>query len=209
MVDDILLFLARSGAHRAPARLTTTEIGLALGMSQQNVSRRLQLLERNGKITRGTAGVSLTSEGVSDMRDVLATLQNAFSAKLEMRGKIVDGFGEGRFYLSRQGYRRQVREKLGFAPYPGTLNLKLGPDEAGKRGRLLQLEPVLIEGFQEGERRYGDLFAYPAKADGVECAVVVPLRTHHGHDIIELTAAVNLRERLGKGTGDDITLKID
>jgi riboflavin kinase len=208
MVDEILLFLLRSGAHRSAARLTTTEIAASLGMSQQNVSRRLRVLERAGSIRRGASGIALTDEGVAQMRELLATLQNAFCARLEMRGVVSDGLGEGRFYLSKPGYARQMREKLGFAPYPGTLNLRLEGGEAEKRRRMLQMEPIVIAGFSEGNRRYGDLFAYMARADGAECAVVVPLRTHHGQDVVELVAAVNLRKRLRKKTGDEVALRI-
>ena len=208
MVDEILLFLLRSGAHRSATRLTTTEIAASLGMSQQNVSRRLRILEREGSIRRGAPGIALTDAGVAQMRGLLATLQNAFCARLEMRGTVSDGLGEGRFYLSRPGYARQMEEKLGFAPYPGTLNLRLDGDGAEKRRRMLQMEPIVISGFSEGNRRYGDLFAYRAMAGGVECAVVVPLRTHHGQDVVELVAAANLRKRLRKKTGDEVVLRI-
>jgi len=207
-MDELLLLLLRSGAHREPVRLTTTEIGEMFGMSQQNVSRRLRALEKEGRIERKRQGVMLTEEGVAEMRELLAQLQNAFDSSLEMRGRIADGLGEGRFYLSRPGYRKQMREKLGFEPYHGTLNVLLDAGEGEKRRRLLQLEPVIIEGFKEDERTFGDLFAYKARVDGIECAVVVPLRTHHGQDVIELVAPVSLRKKLGKGTGDSISVKI-
>jgi riboflavin kinase len=207
-MDELLLLLLRNGAHRSAVRLTTTEIAALLGMSQQNVSRRLRMLEKEGMIRREASGITLTDSGVKEMKELLATLQNAFSARLEMKGRVADGLGEGRFYLSKPGYARQMEEKLGFTPYPGTLNLKLEDGEAEKRRRLLQLEPIIIAGFVEDGRRYGDLFAYRAKADGVECAVVVPLRTHHGQDVVELTAPVNLRNRLKKRSGDEVVLRI-
>ncbi len=207
-MDELLLLLLRNGAHRSAVRLTTTEIAALLGMSQQNVSRRLRMLEKEGMIRRDPSGITLTDKGVADIKDLLAVLQNAFSARLEIRGKVADGLGEGKFYLSKPGYARQMEDKLGFVPYPGTLNLRLEGGEAEKRRRLLHLEPVVIAGFTEEGRRYGDLFAYRAKAEGVECAVVVPLRTHHGQDVIELTAPLNLRKRLNKKSGDEVVLRI-
>ncbi len=207
-MDEILLFLLRSGADRSAVRLTTAEIGEGLGMSQQNVSRRLRLLEREGKVARSGPAIGLTDSGVSEMKELLATLQNAFAARLEMRGRISDGLGEGGFYLSKKGYGRQLAEKLGFTPFPGTLNLRLEGAEALKRRRLLRLDPIIINGFSEGGRSYGDLFAYRATVDGTRCAVLVPLRTHHGEDIVEITAPVNLRSALGKRTGDSVLLRI-
>jgi riboflavin kinase len=208
MVDDLLVFLLRGGARRGAIRLTTTEIGQALGMSQQNVSRRLRALEEEGMIERKNNGITLTEEGTEELKGLLATLQNAFAAKLEITGRIANGLGEGKFYLSKTMYKKQMKEKLGFDPYPGTLNVKLDADEAEKRRRLLHLEPIVINGFTEDGRTFGDLFAYSARADGVDCAIVVPMRTHHGHDTIELTAPVNLRKRLGKKTGDSVCLRV-
>ena len=44
---------------------------------------------------------------------------------IEFRRKIVSGMGEGAYYMSLKGYRNQFIEKLGYEPYPGTLNVKL------------------------------------------------------------------------------------
>lgn len=207
-MDKILLFLLKKGALINQVKLSTTEIGAELGMSQQNVSRRLRLLEEEGKISRGKAGIMISDEGVAEIRDLRAMLENALSSKLEIRGEIVDGLGEGKFYLRQSGYRKQFKEKLGFDPYPGTLNIRLSSQDIERRRQLLQLEPVIIEGFEKQGRKFGDLFAYKAKVEGEECAIVVPLRTHHGHDVIEVAAAVNLKERLGKRKGEQALLEV-
>jgi len=208
MVDEIMLFLLRNGAHRTPVSLTTTDIGDALGMSQQNVSRRLMLLEREGKAERKRGGVLLTEKGVGEIRELLAMLQNSFDSKLQMAGIIADGLGEGEFYLSRPGYSRQIREKLGFNPFPGTLNIRLDQKGVELRRRMLQLEPIIIDGFRENGRTFGDLFSYKAAVDGVDCAIVVPSRTHHSQQIIEVIAPVNLRKRLRKKSGDGVAIRI-
>jgi hypothetical protein len=45
-----------------------------------------------------------------------------------MRGKIASGLGQGQYFLTREGYSRQFLERLGFVPFPGTLNVLLeGP----------------------------------------------------------------------------------
>jgi riboflavin kinase len=62
-----------------------------------------------------------------------------------LRGRVVSGLGEGQHYISRQGYLKQFREKLGFEPFPGTLNIKLYR-HAAKRSRsrasLTRAEPL-------------------------------------------------------------------
>ncbi|MDD2755372.1 MAG: DUF120 domain-containing protein [Methanothrix sp.] len=42
-----------------------------------------------------------------------------------MRGKIRSGLGQSQYFLTREGYSRQFVEKLGFIPFPRTLNVQL------------------------------------------------------------------------------------
>ena len=42
-----------------------------------------------------------------------------------MRGKILSGLGQSQRFLTWEGYRHQFASKLGFAPFPGTLNVLL------------------------------------------------------------------------------------
>jgi riboflavin kinase len=207
-MDELLFFLLKKGGHRNAIRMTTAEIGAGLGMSQQNASRKLMELEQSGLVKRNRSGISLTQKAMDDIADLKALLNNAFEPKLDMQGKIVKGLGEGRFYLSQEGYKRQMEEKLGFEPYPGTLNIKLDGEGIESRRRMLQLEPLIIDGFEKDGRKFGELFAYIAVAGGFDCAIVVPLRTHHGNDVVEVIAPVNLRKALKKREGDSVILRI-
>jgi riboflavin kinase len=208
-MDELLLFLLKKGANKRAIRLTTTEISGEMGMSQQNVSRRLKILEDGGEITRERGGISISGKGIEGIKDLRAVLENAFSAKIKIYGKVVGGLGEGRFYLSQQGYIRQMKEKLGFDPYPGTLNIKLDRVGVEKRRRLLAMDPIIIEGFVKAERKFGDLFAYRAKIDGEASAILVPLRTHHGSDTLEIASADNLRKRFKLKEGDLVGVEIE
>jgi len=67
-----------------------------------------------------------------------------------MLGRVVGGLGQGQYYISRKGYRNQFFQKLGFVPFPGTLNIKL--DEPFNPGP----HQILIEGFREEERSLGN-----------------------------------------------------
>ena len=208
-MDEILLFLLKKGANRNMINFTTGEIGSELGMSQQNVSRRMQLLEDEGKIIRERSGIRISEKGIVGLKELQAALMNAFGSKMEIAGVIVKGLGEGKFYLSQKEYIVQFQKKLGFNPYPGTLNIKLAGESIEKRRQLLQMDPIIIEGFEKQGRRFGDLFAYKAKIEGIECAVVVPLRTHHGEEIIEIAAPINIKKELGRKTDDRIVLEVD
>jgi riboflavin kinase len=208
-MDEILLLLLRKGAHERPLRLTTSEIGIDAGMSQQNASNRLIQLEKEGLIERGKDGISLTKKGFDSLASGYATLKTAFEGgKIEFEGTIAKGLGEGGYYVSMEGYSRQMKEKLGFAPFPGTLNLKLDDQGIIRRQQMLKLEPVIISGFKDEKRTYGDLFAFKCRIESEECAVIVPIRTHHGPEIIEVVCPFNIKKKLGKKDGDKVKVSL-
>ena len=47
---------------------------------------------------------------------------------LVITGKIVSGAGEGAYFTQIDWVSRQCSEKLGFIPYPGTLNLDIAEE---------------------------------------------------------------------------------
>lgn len=208
-MDELLLVLLRHGAHKAPVKMTTSALGAEAGMSQQNASRKLLELEGQGQLERGKGGIRLTRKGCDLLADGYASLRRAFEGeRLEIRGTVVGGLGEGRYYLSLDGYKKAIRQKLGFNPFPGTLNIKIDEDDRWKKQQLIQMEPVIIPGFMDRKRTYGDLFSYRCRLGDEECAIVVPMRTHHGPDILEVVAPVDLKKALRKKDGSRVKVVI-
>ena len=209
-MDELLIALARKGAHRSPLKLTTLELGSMLGMSQQNASLRLRELEKQGLISRTPHGISLTPFGLETVREVYAGLKSAFEPKTPtISGAISSGFGEGRYYLSFPEYKKQIAERFGFTPYEGTLNISLSKGQlAVKSAFVKNSEPAIIRGFKSKDRTFGDLFAYSCTVDGVKSALIIPARTHHPPDIIEIVAPSNLKKHLGKKDGDMVEISL-
>ncbi|MFN7991462.1 MAG: DUF120 domain-containing protein [Candidatus Micrarchaeia archaeon] len=206
-MERILLLLLKMGAAAKPVRLTTSEIGTETGMSQQNASRMLVVLEAEGQIERSKDGIRLTKRAYDRLASDYAILKTAFEGgKLAIEGTITKGLGEGGYYVSMDGYRNQIKEKLGFDPFPGTLNILM--DEPWKKQQLLQLEPVIIAGFRDKERTFGDLFAYRCRLGKHECAIIVPLRTHHGPEIIEIISPIDIKKGLRKKDGDRVKVVV-
>ena len=128
---------------------------------------------------------------------------------LLLKGTVVSGEGEGSYYLSLEGYRKQIKEKLGFDPYPGTLNVLLTPESLEKRALLYLRRAITISGFEEGGRRYGEVLAYPAQVNSFwPAAIIIPLKTHHPPSIVEVIAPVKLRDRLKLEDGDSVSIKV-
>jgi riboflavin kinase len=120
--------------------------------------------------------------------------------------------GEGAYYMSLEGYRRQFREKLGYEPYPGTLNVRL-TDQIYMNGRLeLGKHPsIFINGFSDGTRTYGWVKCYRATInDGAidNAAVLVLERTHYDDSMVEVIAPISIKQAAGIKNGDRIKVQV-
>lgn len=195
-----------------PVRITTAELGSLAGMSQQNASVRLRGLEAQGAITRSGGLLSITPAGEAALKEQFLSLKEIFEPRLvSFRGRAVEGLREGKFYMSLPGYRKQIEKKLGFEPYPGTLNLELFPEFVEKRVELRSFRPIPISGFRQAGRSYGPIDAYRCRVGGIDGAVIFPRRSQHGLSVIEIIAPVyltgELRLKKGSEVGVDVFLR--
>jgi riboflavin kinase len=197
--------------------VTSSALGRAQSLSQQTASRRLIELERRGLIKREVLrkgqAVMLTEEGLKALGTVYFELKQVFEgeiASLTLVGEVFTGMGEGAYYVSREGYRRQFISKLGFNPYPGTLNIKLSDAQSLRNRALLELfKGIEIEGFSDSGRTFGPVKCFKATIDGrVEGALVMARRSHYGRDVVEFIASVDLRKTLGLKDGDVVKAEV-
>ena len=120
-----------------------------------------------------------------------------------VKGKVFSGKGEGAEFIKLPWVRKQIKEKLGFIPHPGTLNIKLAEDSI--RLKSLKAESIEISpamGFCRG-RCYN---AY--LMDNLECAIIVPEVENYPEDIMEIIASTSLREKLQLEDGNIVEVKI-
>ena len=117
-----------------------------------------------------------------------------------LEGRVFSGGGIGSFFINLPWVRSQIKEKLGFNPYPGTLNLQLSPgtDVKELRDTTKGIKIKSSEGFHEG-RCFKALIM-----EKLWGAVVVPDVPGYPHDLLEILAPVNLRETLGLKDGMEI-----
>jgi len=84
------------------------------------------------------------------LREVYAALGTCFEGgrkAIFINGSVFSGFGEGAYYVTKGGYREQFSEKLGFTPFPGTLNIRLKSiDDIKARKELEALPGITIKG---------------------------------------------------------------
>ena len=212
----LLLYLGKRGAIDRYVSINTPKVGSALGGSQQSVSRWLIRLRHEGMITRkaGLRGylVQITPEGRDLLLGLRKELNNMVAArgKTVMLGKLVSGMLDGKYYLRLKEYAESIESKLGFKPYPGTLNIKLSSMEATQcKEKGSARGGVEIPGFKRGERVFGALKCFPCRIEGIKCAVLIPERSHYGSDIVEIISRHKLRDKLRLSDGDDVKVEVD
>lgn len=209
--------LAELGAYGGTARVSTTELAKLIGSSQQTASRHLIELERRGLIERQVSfrgeRVKITDRGMDRLTQVYQGLKSIIEGPppaITLEGTVFTGLGEGAYYMTQRGYVRQFVKKLGFNPYPGTLNLRLTSPSNFRVKRDLGAHPgITIEGFEDERRTFGPVKCYPAVINGeVEGATIIIARTSYDDSVLEVIAPVRLRDALGLKEGDIVQVEV-
>jgi len=213
-----LLKLAEMGAHKRTAKISTEYLAEKLGTSQQTASRYLIELERKGLIKRNMTHdgclIKIETSGTAELQKLFSNLRSlmeaAYPPSVTLEGTVFKGLGEGAYYIGKEHYRKQFVEKLGFEPYPGTLNLKLTSDyDVKARAELESYPAVEVEGFKNEDRTFGLVKCYPALIDNkVKGALVTALRSHYDVSVLEIIAPVCLRKHLNLKDGNKVKIEV-
>ena len=214
----ILIKLAELGSHKKITKISTKELAKKLDFSQQTASRHLIELEHNKwikrQITPQGSLIKITSKGLIQLKILQSSLRILIEVTkptvLAFEGTVFSGLGEGAYYLSKESYRKQFIEKLGFDPYPGTLNLKLSTDyDLETRKDLDSYPSIEIEGFTSEDRTFGFVKCYRVRVnDKINGALAFALRGHYDLSVLEVVAPVCLRKELNLKDGDKVKVDV-
>jgi len=123
---------------------------------------------------------------------------------LLLKGEVFSGKGEGAEFTKLPWVRKQIKEKLGFTPYLGTLNIRLTERSVILKNLLKNAQGIEItpaEGFHRG-------VCFKAYLMGLECAVVIPEVQDYPENTLEVVAPTKLREHLKLKDGSIIEIKV-
>ena len=214
----MLLKLAEMGAYRRTAKISTEYLANKLWISQQTASRYLIELERKGwidrKVTPEGSLIKIEDAGAVELQKLYANLkllmEKSYPPAVTLEGTVFTGFGEGAYYVNKSDYKKQITAKLGFEPYPGTLNVKLTQDYDIKTRRDLEAYPAIdVMGFQNEDRSFGLVKCYPAVIGGkIKGALLTATRSHYDASVLEIIAPVCLRKQLGLKDGNKVKVEI-
>ena len=210
-----LILLIKYGVNdRDYVAINLTRLANDIGTTPQNIFKIINRLAEDGLVIKSTVNgqlvIKFTQRASEALQFVIDTIRHYLDERLVVRlvGNVVSGLGEGSFYMSLDGYVKQFVEKLGFKPYPGTLNIRLKPEYIKYRLYLDALPGIYIEGFSNGVRTYGGVKCFRATIRGLPGAVLVIERTHHGPDTIEVISPYKLRDALGLRDGDEVEVLV-
>ena len=123
----------------------------------------------------------------------------------EITGRVVSGAGKGAFFTRLDWVQEQCRSKLGFIPYPGTLNLEISDHALAVLEKLIEAKALDLispdSNFCSGK-------ILKISVGGIAGAIVLPAEDVrvHGKNIVEIISPVRLKDALGIADGDKVTI---
>ena len=210
--------LAEMGARSRTIKVSTEYLAEKMGASQQTASRNLIELDKKAWIRRTITPegclIKITETGVAELKKLYSNLrlimEAAYPPSVTLEGVLFTGLGEGAYYVTRDKYRKQFMEKLGFDPYPGTLNVKLTSEYDTKARSELETYPgIEIEGFKDESRTFGNVKCYPAVINNkMKGAVIFALRSHYDSSVLEIIAPMYIRNKLKLKDGHKVKVEV-
>jgi len=205
--------LALLGAIRNRIEISSHELAKQLEISQQTASRYLLDLDNVQMVTRELGIkkqlIQITSLGTEILKEERSQYNQIFdlSNKVVFKGKVVSGMGEGKYYTEQRGYVDQFKNKLGFVPYPGTLNVEIEYVERNKLRLLKNYGGIVIDEFKTKNRTFGSVLCLNATINNCKGAIVLPKRSHYSN-ILEFISPHYLREKLHLKDGGEVKMII-
>lgn len=193
--------LALLGAMQNKIEISSHELAKQLQTSQQTASRYLMDLDNQNMIIRELGIkkqiIQITETGSEVLEKELMQYKQIFDfpEKVFFQGRVVSGMGEGKYYTEQSGYVTQFNTKLGFIPFPGTLNIEIDSVQKNKLRILKNSGGIVIDEFTTENRTFGGVMCFHATIQEVPAAIVLPRRSHYSH-IIEVISPHKLREKL-------------
>jgi riboflavin kinase len=125
--------------------------------------------------------------------------------RIRVSGTVVSGKGDGSRFTELDWVKKQFVDKIGFEPFPGTLNVLL--KDATNRD-ILEVNKERTFAIEPPDKSYCKGVALRAMISStVMGAIIVPQVPGYSLDLLEIVAPMNLRGRLHLKNGDAITLQ--
>jgi riboflavin kinase, archaea type len=130
--------------------------------------------------------------------------------RLTVTGRVFSGMGKGKYYVGHAEYQKRFKESLGYAPYPGTLNVKLEEGSVIQKLKDLRSQDgTKVEGFTLRGESFSALTCFDAELRGERATLLFIDVTYYNETVAELISPVYLRGKLGLKDGDVVSFNVD
>jgi len=123
-------------------------------------------------------------------------------------GTIVSGCGQAAYFTQLDWVQEQCLRKIGFKPFPGTLNLEISEDTIALIQELLDKDGLELispdSNFCSGK-------VVSVSIRGIPCAIIAPAEEVriHGKNILEVVSKAKLKRALKVQVGDTVDITIN
>jgi len=130
--------------------------------------------------------------------------------RLAVTGRVFSGMGKGKYYVGHDEYQRRFKDVLGYAPFPGTLNIKLEDDSVIRRLKEIRSKDgTKVEGFTLRGESFSALTCFDGDLRGEKVTLLFIEVTYYNETVAELISPTFLRGKLGLRDGDVVTFTVD
>jgi len=125
---------------------------------------------------------------------------------IKLRGTVISGLGESRFFTEIPWARNQFVDKLGINPYPGTFNITVLAEDRGKLSTIREAKGVEI--IPE-DINFCAANSFPALVSGkIRGAVIIPLVPNYPPAQLEIISPENIKQSLSLKDGDLVEVEV-
>jgi CTP-dependent riboflavin kinase len=127
---------------------------------------------------------------------------------VSIRGRILSGGRKAAFFTQLDWVKEQCRDKFGFTPYPGTVNIEVSQEDIPTLIRIKQEEGIRL---LPPEPQFCEGKTLRASIEGIEGCIFLPPQDVDIHEtnIVEFMAPVMVKSTLGVDDGDEVAIYVE
>ncbi len=124
---------------------------------------------------------------------------------VKLTGTIQSGAGKGAYFTSLGWVISQLRKEMGFAPFPGTLNVRVADDDLPKMKAFFSEKDFELV---PDDPQFCSAKVKKVKVNGITGVAVFPSEDVriHGNEIVEIISSCHIKDALRLSDGDEVTI---
>jgi CTP-dependent riboflavin kinase len=132
-----------------------------------------------------------------------------------IQGVIFSDLGQASRFMALDWVQEALRESLGFAPYPATLNVRPSTPQDARLWQGIKREVAAVpmahleSGFCSAQLYFVGVHRFKGGDETIKGAVLLPAVVDYPRDKIEIVASVRIKDALSVEDGDCLVLEFE